>query len=324
MAIDIATKNEIVELFDEYQLSLSDTLVEMLNEDYTHQTERRGCGYTQATRALSAHINASRDPLDFDDLRIFNHSLRALKIVINQASSEDIQLTTWRNLDLRTDLMRLVADPQKTAMNPNFFSALNAEMCFQHQLRHMSERLKFEESILLVNMLTDIILPYQGNELSNLTALPEKPKVGSCTMAEKFFLEIAYNAIPRKGRVNVIVDHHHQPLLIEKLNMGDSHSCISVAPVCMNGVRLPVGSLFAVEYAPDLDTQRPCKQLRGQIIPVSACTGFRFLRLTTLAVSPANRARAFTAHFAKQAIAGLFSYNSTEISQLLAIAKAQL
>ena len=324
MTTALATQHEVIELFDEQQLPLSDKLIEMLNEDYTHQTERRGCGYTQATRVLATHINLVRDAESLDDLRLFNRPLRNIKLVMNQASAEDIHLTTWRNLDLHEDLITLLADPKKAALNPNFFNALKEELTFQYRLRHIAPLLKREESTLLVQLLTDIILPYQGNDLTNLIALPEKSKVGSCTMAEKFFLEIAYHVIPRKGRVNVIVDADNKPLFIEKLNMGDSHSCISVAPVCMNGVRLPAGSLFAVEYPDNLETQQPCKKLRGQIIPVSACTGFWFLRLTTLAISPANRARAFSSHFEWQATVALFSYQSTEIKQLLAIANAQL
>lgn len=325
MTIALDTKpHEIVETFDSCNMPLSETLIEMLNEDYTHQTERRGCGYTQATRALATHINLKRDPENLDDLRLFERSLRGLKLIINQDSAEHIQLKTWRNLDLRQDLINLLANPTITARNPSFYSALQEEIHFQHHLRHSTDLLKREESRILIQLLIDIILPYQDDDSSALISLPEKSKVGSCTLAEKFFLEIAYGSIPRKGRVNVIVDEQNRPLLIEKLNMGDSHSCISVAPVVMNGVRLPAGSLFAVEYADELQTGQKCKKLNGQIIPLAACTGFRFLRLTTLCVSPTNRERAFSTHFAWQSAAGLFSHHSTEISQLLTVAQAQL
>lgn len=324
MTTDITPSHEIVELFNQYQIPLSEKIIKMLNEDYSHQTERRGCGYTQATRVLATYINIVRDPESFDDLQLFEYSLRNLRLVMSHAPAEHLELKTWRDLDLRQDLLSLLADPIKTAQNATFFDALNDVIRFQHQLRHIINLLKLEESLVLVRLLIDIILPYPLHDLTTLAPLPEKPKVGSCTMAEKFFLEIAYGSIPRRGRVNIIVDANKQPLLIEKLNMGDSHSCISVVPLIMNGVRLPAGSLFAVDYATDLEKNQDCKQIAGKIIPLTQCTGFCFLRLTTLCVSPTNRARAFSAHLAQQVTAGLFSCRTTEISQLLTVAKAQL
>ena len=324
MTTVITTPHEIVEIFNQYQIPLSEKIITMLNEDYAHHTERRGCGYTQATRVLATHINLARDPENFDDLQLFEYSLRNLRFVISHASAEHIELKTWRDLDLRQDLLSLLADPIKTAQNASFFDALHEVIRFQDQLRNITDFLKLEESIVLVRLLIDIILPYPLHDLTTLKALPEKPKVGSCTMAEKFFLEIAYGSIPRKGRVNIIVDENKQPLLIEKLNMGDSHSCISVVPLILNGVRLPAGSLFAVDYAPDLETYKECKHIAGKIIPLTQCTGFCFLRLTTLCVSPTNRVRAFSAHIEQQVTAGLFSCRITEISQLLTVATAQL
>lgn len=320
------TNHEIVDIFDQAHIPLSDTLVEMLNEHYSHRTERRGCGYTQATRVLSTHINQPTDNESFEGLRLFNRSTKSLKLLLSQAISEELCLDNWHNLDLRSDLKALLADPERVANNPTFFELLNEEISFQQTLRQINEQLTREESHLLVQLISDIILPKDPvNEgLINLPCLAEKPKVGSCTMAEKFFLEIAYGAIPRKGRVNILTDDNGLPVLIEKLNMGDSHSCMSVRPLMMNGVRLPIGSLLAVNYDADLAPQRPCKQYKGQVIPISLCTGFWFLRLSTLSVSPAHRERAFTSHFDWQLAAGLFSHHSTDIRQLLAIADAQL
>lgn len=49
-----------------------------------------------------------------------------------------------------------------------------------------------------------------------------------------------------------------------------------------------------------------------------------FSRLTTLAVSPKNRARAFNYHFKQQADNGLFRPDTTELSQLMEIAQDQI
>lgn len=51
--------HEIVEVFKTYLHPLSEKLTEMLNEHYSHQTERRGCGYTQATRVIAEIVNQS-------------------------------------------------------------------------------------------------------------------------------------------------------------------------------------------------------------------------------------------------------------------------
>jgi hypothetical protein len=123
--------------------------------------------------------------------------------------------------------------------------------------------------------------------------------------------------------VNVLVSDAGQPLLIEKLNLGDNHSCISVADVVLNGVRLPAGCLFGVARDEGLEL-RPNATLPGNVIPVSACAGFRFLRLTTLAVAPEHRRRAFTTHFQSQLDAGLFAPGEATIEQLRRIAEEQL
>ncbi len=53
--------HEIIQIFRNHAHPLSNKLTEMLHEHYTHQTERRGCGYTQATRVLAEYINIPRD-----------------------------------------------------------------------------------------------------------------------------------------------------------------------------------------------------------------------------------------------------------------------
>ncbi|PTQ89989.1 hypothetical protein [Agitococcus lubricus] len=318
------THHEIVETFDRLEMPLSDTLIEMLNEDYTHRTERRGCGYTQATRALATNINLARTD-ELDDLKLFNRANQGLRSLLLHPQAQSLGLKQWRNLDLRKDLATHLQ--QNSAAEDSFWCTLAQEVAFQHRLRNSEYEVSLEESRVWIRLLSDIILPRDANAegLFALNALTEKPKVGSCTMAEKFFLEMLYGTIPRKGFVNIIVDDQQRPLMIEKVNIGDSHSCISVAPVMMNGVRIPAASLFAVEYPEDLtDTLTTCKHLRGRVIPASACIGFRFLRLTTLSISVAHRARAFSSHFEWQTANGLFSHHTTDIRQLLALASKQL
>ena len=144
-------------------------------------------------------------------------------------------------------------------------------------------------------------------------------------MAENFFLKIAHRSMLRQGSINIFVDEQNRPLLIEKMNMGDDHSCINLQPLIMNGIRIPVGSLFSVEYdIEQIDNKVPNQEFKGYIIPYKEIQGFWFLRLTTLAISPENRKRAFTTHFEQQVNNGLFSPDTTLIKQLNDVALSQL
>ena len=53
-------EHELVEAFASVGLPLHPILREMLEESPAHRTERRGCGYTQATRFLSTFVNQPR------------------------------------------------------------------------------------------------------------------------------------------------------------------------------------------------------------------------------------------------------------------------
>ena len=52
-------------------LPLHRTLTEMLGEDPSHRTERRGCGYTQATRFLATYVNQPRAAESAGELAVF-------------------------------------------------------------------------------------------------------------------------------------------------------------------------------------------------------------------------------------------------------------
>ena len=312
------SNHEIVQLFKRQQYPLSETLTEMLNEHFSHQTERRGCGFTQATRLLAEFINFSRDPRELNDLKLFkDYEDKTLKMLLKQS-----KLSDWHNLDHNQEAMALAQ--HNTLACP---ADLTPDIQFQAQLRQLAQQAQKEESKLLMHMIADIILPKNsaGTGLVELAALAEKPKVGSCPMAENFFLKIAHGRILRKGAVNIIVDQQHQPLLLEKLNMGDDHSCISLKPLLMNGVCLPAGSLLSVDYDSSTIQNKTANQnLPGFVIPYSEIPGFWYLRLTTLAISPENRARTFSTHFQQQIANGLFSPETTLLQQLADIVSAQI
>ncbi|MFB2538578.1 MULTISPECIES: hypothetical protein [unclassified Acinetobacter] len=314
------SNHEILELFAQQLHPLSATLQEMLNEHYSHQTERRGCGYTQATRVIAEFVNVPREANDLADLRIFNdYSTEYLKVI--RAQGEEQGINDWHNLDINPAVQAYLAQGK----NDNLTEALLIESAFQAKLRHIHEQATLEESKLICELLSDIILPKNSDDsgLISLETLPEKPKVGSCPMAEKFFLKIAHDQLLRQGIINIYTDTQNQAVMMEKINMGDNHSCISLKPLLMNGIRLPKGALFSIVDNSELDLQRQeNKKNKGHIIPVQQVK-FWFLRLTTLAVSPQNRERTFTTHFKQQIQNGLMDPEGTLLSQIDDIAKRQ-
>lgn len=254
---------------------LNSTLLEMLGEHYSHRTERRGSGYTQAGRHLAVLVN--RAPAASDD------TLASL-----------------------------------------FPDSVPAAFELQRVLRELQHRLEREESRLLAALIADLVSPLPApSGAARLEPFFGELKVGTCPLAEKYFLEVSHGFVRRKGRINVLVSDVGRPLLIEKLNLGDNHSCISVAEVVLNGVRLPPGCLFGVKRDEGIELGSN-RSLPGSVIAARSCTGFRFLRLTTLAVSPEHRRRAFTTHFQAQLDAGLFAPGETTIDQLRQVAEEQL
>jgi hypothetical protein len=270
-----ADGHELPKLFAEQGFRLNATLIEMLSEHFSHRTERRGCGFTQATRHLAVLVNQPR-----------------------QGSQETIAKL--------------------------FPAQAQAAQPLQRALRSLPALLEREESRILLALIADLVLPAAATPgVEELPAYFDVLQVGTCPLAEKYFLEVSDGFVRRRGRVNVLVSEAGEPLLLEKLNLGDNHSCINVAELLLNGVRLPPGCLFAVRYDEGIEG-RPNRKLPGRVIPVHRCIGFRFLRLTTLAVSPQNRRRAFTAHFQSQVDAGLFAPGEATIEQLLRVAQEQL
>lgn len=270
-------EHELLKALRKHGLEVHPQLASMLNEQHEHLTERRGCGYTQATRLLAEQIN-----------RPSLHALPRSRVFADGAELSTIQL---------------------------IFSA---------QWLSIVAELALPESRLLAKLIRDVVLrDERGLEFPVISA--DKLAIGSCPLAEQFFLEIAYNRIRRGGRVNLITDSHNNPVLIEKCGLGDNHSCINVAELVINGVRLPVGSLIGVSYSEDcLRHAAQTSNGRGGLIPMSAITLARFLRLTTLVVSPQDRPRAFSAHYRQQLDSGLYSPDSTTMAHLVAYAKAQM
>lgn len=310
-----AQSHEVVVAFEQAGLGLHRTLCEMLDEHPTHRTERRGCGYTQATRFLSTYINRPRAADEASDLGMFadwpKHQTESLA---RQAIAAGWPLG-WRGLhQAQPDAFQRLAPTALAGTLASLPTRLSA----------IETGLQREESRLLLRLIRGIIEPGTADEYGTpgIPEMPEKPEIGSCSQAEEFFLEIAHGRIRRGGRVNLFVDKDDRPLLVEKIGLGESHSAMAVAPVSICGVALPPGALFALAYPDDATPLRTVAC--GHAMSVDTIVQARFLRLTSLAVSPQVRQRAFSAQLDAQIRGDMLSPRTTTIEDLQAFASAKL
>ena len=150
--------------------------------------------------------------------------------------------------------------------------------------------MQHEESKLIVNLILEILTGTKIHAPS-VPGMIDKPEIGSCSQAEEFFLEIAHGRVRRGGQVNIIVDPGCRKLMVEKMSLGESHSALVISPVLINDVFIPPGSLCALDR--EKESTAFSKTRHGFQMPLAAVLQARFLRLTTLAVAPRFRTRAF-------------------------------
>jgi hypothetical protein len=309
--------HELVDAFAQAGLPLHPTLREMLGEHPSHRTERRGCGYTQATRFLSTFVNQPRDPVAATDLGVFDDWPRSRTETLARSVVAAGWADGWRGVD-RIDAAVLATLPGVPVSDGPLLQALAA---LPARLAAIAAALRLEESALLLPILRDLLVP-AATTAPALPPMREKPEIGSCSQAEEFFLEIAHGRVRRGGKVNVFVDDDGRPLLVEKMALGESHSAMAVAPVSVCGVTLPPGALFALRYDDGAPALRAASC--GAVHALGTIAEARFLRLTTLAVAPAVRRRAFSAQFEAQIRGNMLSPQTTTIAHLHAFATARL
>ncbi len=304
--------HELVAAFDACGLPLRSTLREMLDEHPSHQTERRGCGLTQATRLLAERINQPRDPRDTADLSLFaDWPMRASSAVAARCLAAG-WAGGWRQLaDAPADVVDTVAG----------MDSADALLALPSRLSQVAAQLAHGESRLLLAMIDDL-LAWRTPPHPTLPSMAVKPEIGSCSQAEEFFLEIAHGKIRRGGRVNILVDDAGHPVLVEKIALGESHSALLLRPVAVCGVTLPPGGLLALRHHEDA---RPlARHVHGDVLPLSALAEVRFLRLTTFVAPPAERERAFSAQFRRQVQGNMLSPRTTTLTDLTHYADGRL
>lgn len=303
--------HELVAAFGSHNLELHRSFQDMLNELPAHRTERRGCGYTQATRFLSTFVNAPGAADDTSDLQVFEDWPPRGTPYAAAAALAAGWPHGWRRLD--------EFDRGEFAERLQFADLMDALSGLRHRFRAAVASLALPESRLLAHLLWQI-LGRDGIAPVALPPMPIKPEIGSCSQAEEFFLEIAHGRVRRGGSVNVFVDAEDRPVLIEKMNLGESHSAVVLVPVRLNNVDLPPGSLCALAHV-EQDLGQPTEH--GKRYPLAAIAETRFLRLTTLAIEPALRRRVFSVQIEAQERAGNFSPVTTTLAELDGFARAE-
>lgn len=288
------------------------TLIDMLGDHPSHCTERRGCGYTQASRFLAPYINQPYDPLDVSEFSIFPDWSRQQGEQLGQAAQRAGWPSGWRRIHEAPEEV-LAACPRQPI--------LESLIALPARIESVSGKLRHEESRQYLDMLVGV-LARQPLDLPHLQGMPEKPEIGSCSQAEEFFLEIAHGRVRRGGRVNVFLDAAGQPVLLEKIGLGESHSAISTQWLAINHVALPPGSLFALSYPADRPAHGHTKH--GALMRLADIHQARFLRLTTLSAEPAWRRRAFAPQVNAQIRSEFLSPCTTTLDDLRAFAKLKL
>ncbi len=302
--------HELVEAFAAQGQPLGRILRQMLDEEPKHRTERRGCGLTQATRHLGDRINVPRDALDTGDLVLFAELSQRRADTVASCARERGWAAGWRNLSHApqavVDAVTVLPDGEQLLQLDQVMDAV-------------SRTVVLPESRLLLGLMADI-LSAGATGGPQLPPMADKPEIGSCSQAEEFFLEIAHGKVRRGGSVNIIVDDQGRPLLVEKMNLGESFSAMFLQAAVINGVRVPPGALAALRHHPDVAPLG--SHAHGDTLPLTALAAVRFLRLTTLVVAPEHRERAFSAQFRRQVRSNMLSPASTTLQHLHGFADA--
>jgi hypothetical protein len=166
---------------------------------------------------------------------------------------------------------------------------------------------------LIGHMLLDLISPREVT--ANMVVLPHRSRteqVGTCTTAEVYFFDVAVRSLGYADP-DIVVDESGAAVMLLK-NAGE-RSALTLVETVLDGVRLPPGSLVALEEADP--------RVRG-IVPLSSVSGVQFLRLTSLAISLEGRAEAVGTLYDMQRSQGMDGFDSVTTDDLRVIAQVRV
>ena len=75
--------------------------------------------------------------------------------------------------------------------------------------------------------------------------------------------------------MNIFKDVNGDAVLLKKIGMGENHSAISLKEIIINGVRIPAGSLVALQYDLPVNTQETTSG-KGKVLDGSILSGWIF------------------------------------------------
>jgi|GEM_PF-3473950 len=263
---EIEGHSELSEAFSDVGLPLSPVLVEMLEESENQHSDRKGSGFTQASRYIADIIRKRRS--SWDNLNIFDDTVR---FSIEEPLLDKFDYSEVSNMDYRDSL-----DLSK--------------------LLEVSEAITKPGSKLLLKMIFDIL----NKESADITTpyLNKKIEIGTCTTAEVYFFDYFNNQLDKysdSAEINIFKDDEGDAVFIEKNGMGESHSAISLKEIILNGVRIPSGSLVALQYDTPTETKETTSG-KGKVFDAQILDAVDFLRFTTLVVKPNKRSETFGKH----------------------------
>ncbi len=171
-----------------------------------------------------------------------------------------------------------------------------------------TDQVKKNLLLLIIQIINPNAIPKTENEVKIKMAYGV-PYVGDCSKAERHMLSYisGRHPNPRHGYVNLILDNKGSPLMLEKIDLGNSHSCISLKPVRINRVLIPAGAIFAAkpENKPIRSTVRwfTTQKRAGAINFVTGLNhyrGFEFIRMSLISIPEEIRASAGGSYYLDQ------------------------
>jgi hypothetical protein len=264
-------QEEVLNEFKKIGLPLNETLTGMINESSEHQGGRRGSGFTQLSRQLAERVRLSGADRG---VTLFDSSV---------ISDLEDQKYANNNEDLKTTQLSSLLDKEK--------------------ILGVYEKAKDPGSKLALGMMIDLLgFSEKDPSVPELPFSKDKMEIGTCTTAENYFFDYLKGSMYKdlfssgQAKMNVIVDSSGQPLFMEKIGVGESHSAISLRPTYINGVKIPAGSLVALQYESKGENKKETASHEGSVINMADIKAFEFLRFTTLAVDPKDREKTFGEH----------------------------
>ncbi len=209
------------------------------------------------------------------------------------------------------------------------------------KLKQAAAMLGRPESKMVADLIVQKFEPYEPTPEDVVLRTPNEagvssydmPRVGSCTSAELYYLEFVNSPGTYQwrngdsGMMNVITDASGEPILLEKEGLGDPYSCITLREVVWERFLLPPVTLMAVKYPKEATSQERINLAHEKPysteIALDSCV-FVPLRITTLAIAPDQRKRAFGQHIDFQKRNGFPDFDTMPLDELVERANEML